>query len=364
MSYNQGNVPGHPYQGGPPQNQGYGAPPPGQPEYPQQYGQLPQPGYGYQPPPGTQAGYAAPGQPPVAYGQPYAGPSSPATPYAPPDRMGSQASLYREDSLIQLPLQGPVPTSPYGNVPHGHAGATPYAGPYLKLGLCTDTAWNASVLVVCQSATPPTLVLEAHAGPATLTSRLIDTFMSHHFYRVDLSLQMLPGQEQKFTYHISYNPAIQFTFYVPASDNPSWKWAFYSCNGFSLNVPDERRKEMGGVTPLWRDMMYQHTAVSPFHAMVGGGDQVYADGVFRVLPSILEWMEVKGKEERKVHPWTARMEEETCRFYCELYLQCFGEEVIRDALASIPYVFAIDDHDLFDGVGSKWTRRFAGLSEN
>ncbi|KAJ3042628.1 hypothetical protein HDV00_006907 [Rhizophlyctis rosea] len=370
-----------------PQQPGYGAPhphqpaygAPGQPGYPQQpaYGSAGQPGYpqsqpgygapqpgqtGHSPPynapPGPQGGYAAPGQPPVQPGQPYAGPPSASSSYSSlPDRTGSQASLWREDSLPNLPLQGPPPTSPYGHqqhqpVPHGHAGATPYAGPYLKLGLCVEAAWNASILVVSQTDVPPTITLEAHAGPATLESKLIDKFMSHHFYRIDLSLQMLPGQPQKFTYHVSYNPNLKYTFHVPAADNPSWKWAFYSCNGFSLNVPDERRKELGGVTPLWRDLMYQHTAVEPFYAMVGGGDQVYADGVFRVLPSILEWLEIKGKEERRVAPWTEKMDEETNRFYVELYLQCFGEEVIRDALASIPYVFLVDDHDIFDGVGS------------
>ena len=37
---------------------------------------------------------------------------------------------------------------------------------------------------------------------------------------------------------------------------------------------------MGGIQPLWRDVMY--CARTPMHLMVGGGDQLYNDGVWEV----------------------------------------------------------------------------------
>ena len=61
------------------------------------------------------------------------------------------------------------------------------------------------------------------------------------------------------------------------------RWGFFSCNGFG-NAGAEAR--WGGIQPLWRDVMASH-ATEPMHVMVGGGDQIYNDGV-RNTPAIAQ----------------------------------------------------------------------------
>lgn len=52
------------------------------------------------------------------------------------------------------------------------------------------------------------------------------------------------------------------------------------CNGFSAGVnPDDFCGPgfQSGYDPVWIDMLSKH-AEDPFHALVGGGDQLYCDG--------------------------------------------------------------------------------------
>ena len=52
------------------------------------------------------------------------------------------------------------------------------------------------------------------------------------------------------------------------------------CNGFSAGVnPDDFRGPgfQSGYDPVWCDLLAKH-ADQPYHALVGGGDQIYCDG--------------------------------------------------------------------------------------
>jgi hypothetical protein len=54
---------------------------------------------------------------------------------------------------------------------------------------------------------------------------------------------------------------------------------YLQCNGFSAGVnPDDFRGPgfKTGYDPVWMDLLAKH-AETPFHALVGGGDQLYCD---------------------------------------------------------------------------------------
>ena len=72
-------------------------------------------------------------------------------------------------------------------------------------------------------------------------------------------------------------PSGSHNVHLPSRDQP-WHWGFHSCSGFSLSVT---QAEWGGVAPLWNDLLQQHQA-SPIHLVVGGGDQLYNDALFKV----------------------------------------------------------------------------------
>lgn len=55
---------------------------------------------------------------------------------------------------------------------------------------------------------------------------------------------------------------------------------FRQCNGFSAGVNSDDFRGPGfdsGYDPVWIDLLKQHER-KPFHALVGGGDQIYCDG--------------------------------------------------------------------------------------
>jgi hypothetical protein len=55
--------------------------------------------------------------------------------------------------------------------------------------------------------------------------------------------------------------------------------AAHSCNGFSAGVNEDEFRGPGfesGYDPLWVDLLRRHKD-RPFHALVGGGDQLYCD---------------------------------------------------------------------------------------
>lgn len=59
-----------------------------------------------------------------------------------------------------------------------------------------------------------------------------------------------------------------------------WTYLFFVCsNGFSAGInPDDFRGpgHASGFDPLWTDLLEKH-AERPYHALVGGGDQIYCD---------------------------------------------------------------------------------------
>lgn len=153
-------------------------------------------------------------------------------------------------------------------------------------------------------------------------------------------------------------------FVVPASQRDrahTFRVAYGSCNGFS------NPKDIKGVLDphaLWKVLWSQHTkpvfwegmgaVVRPYHLLVLGGDQLYADDIWG-LQSLRDWNDLPDEfkwREPGVEIKTPRLREEIERFYFDLYCRQWSREGIREVLASIPTLMMWDDHDIFDGWGS------------
>lgn len=77
-----------------------------------------------------------------------------------------------------------------------------------------------------------------------------------------------------WSYSIDVDPSQIFNFHVAAANDKEWKFAFFSCNGFSTSVSPEERAKLGGVGALWNDVLNVHKKPgNAFHVMLGGGDQ-------------------------------------------------------------------------------------------
>jgi hypothetical protein len=103
--------------------------------------------------------------------------------------------------------------------------------------------------------------------------------------------------EREMAISYSVNNGQSIDFFVPGR-NQNFRWATHSvststwcvyydaqvfarsqCNGFSAGVNTDLFRAPGfqsGYDPVWMDLLYRH-GQQPFHALVGGGDQLYCD---------------------------------------------------------------------------------------
>lgn len=198
-------------------------------------------------------------------------------------------------------------------------------------------------------------ILDAHVvvDGKTVPAMLVDTVYSGKFWRAAVELPV-PGLGQQVSYRIeldgrqaiSKSSKTQWAFYQPGEKEDA-RLAYGCCNGFSdLKLMNNTKRPYA----LWEQLLAMHDA-APFSALLLGGDQVYADSAWTVLPTLREWnaLPLADKLKRKA---TKPMLEQLDRFYCELYCERWQQTNLAHALASIPNVMMWDDHDIIDGWGS------------
>jgi phosphodiesterase/alkaline phosphatase D-like protein len=123
--------------------------------------------------------------------------------------------------------------------------------------------------------------------------------------------------------------------------------AYASCNGFS-SLRDMKKIE--DKNALWTNMSREHEQ-KPFHLLLMGGDQVYADSIWETVPSIIRWAE-KSWGKRKKAKFTQEMHFQVQKFYFDLYCTRWAQAEPAKMLARVPTLMMWDDHDIFDGWGS------------
>ncbi|KAK9451648.1 uncharacterized protein V1518DRAFT_409150 [Limtongia smithiae] len=234
-----------------------------------------------------------------------------------------------------------------------------FFGPYLRYGNIDlqKGIWYGSVLLVIDSEAAPYFQIhptEDLAQMRAIDPILIYQFQNYRFFRYNLQLTQLPDDRgQYWTYAITHlGVTFTYPFLVAGARETSWRFVAFSCADFSLSVKEEERRELGGVGYLWEDVLTQHRRVGGLHAMLGGGDQIYADRMWPEIASLQDWLHTKGKENRRRYEWTPRLEDDMNLAYFFFYTSHFDRAGIRDCLAQIPNLFQIDDHDIFDGFGS------------
>lgn len=257
--------------------------------------------YANQPPLGS------PGFPPGTPGFP------PQSAGFPPGKMGfpPPESVYSGSSATLIGSPAPsamgIPTTPGFGPPPGAAftpvsipGAgidqfpiTPvngeYFGPYLRYTNMNleRGIWLGSIMLVTEYGQAPTIHIhmsrDLSPNPRQLKGMPIYTHRSWTFFRYDIDLQMEEMPEM-WTYAIS-TPlgCTRFEYLVAGRYERNWRFIGHSCNEFSLGVKPEERVKMGGHGFMWKDLMSKHLDCGGFHAQIGGGDQIYADRMWKEL---------------------------------------------------------------------------------
>ena len=218
-------------------------------------------------------------------------------------------------------------------------------GPVLLFRGARDRSLDLSALagVAGEDAPPPLGAGEELVLPRRLAGRC-----GRSLWRYDFSLPR--GDERSSEYRIGQR---SWRVHLPADDGPL-RLAFTACNGSeqgntweSLQARNERWLHLAGVH-----------AERPFHLLLQGGDQLYADQIWHDVPALAAWKRLAWWRRRKAgfSPATA---EAVADDYFQRYWWLWSQPQLAPVLATIPSLMMWDDHDIFDGWGSwseKWQR--------
>jgi hypothetical protein len=217
-------------------------------------------------------------------------------------------------------------------------------GPILYFRGAREGWWSLAVLVATADGDRPAS-LETEAGaayPSLLASRC-----GYTLWRYDLSLPQGEAASCQ-EYNIGRE---SWRVHLPAASG-ALRMAYSACNGSEnadawaeLDVRNER----------WLHLASEHGR-DPFHLLLQGGDQLYADPLWKEVPALRRWKKL---------PWWRRCRtrfpretaEAVADHYFRYYLRLWGQPQVAPVLASIASLMMWDDHDIFDGWGS-WSAKW------
>jgi hypothetical protein len=219
-------------------------------------------------------------------------------------------------------------------------------GPILGFRGAQNGRWQTSALVVTSEKdfTPEisfknSAALASSAKPA----KLLKTVGESRVWRLEWEIEQ-GNQQQSVEY--SADGTNYFVYTVPELGKPL-RIAYGSCFGFSKL---SEMKKVKNKNQMWDKLLGEHRQ-KPYHLMIHGGDQVYADLMFETVAPLKEWQELKIKDRIKA-PFTAELERLVPEFYFKLYSDRWSAPGPADALHQIPSLMMWDDHVIFDGWGS------------
>ena len=229
-----------------------------------------------------------------------------------------------------------------------------------------DNNWNLNILVVTQSGLPQQAKADVEVAGISVNNQaqLLDTYKDvagqiNFFWSYPVSIKQ-NNQEQMIPYYVDGK---SYSFKVPAI-NQNNHFAMYSCNGYQTI---EDKETVGGISPMWDKLRALHEE-KPLHLLIGGGDQIYADGVVHktkkdepvnnknapmglfALPSLKNWLN-DGNPNYDA-PFTEEIKTEVAEFYFTQYREQYNIPALAKMQAQVPQLVTGDDHDFFDGIGS------------
>ncbi len=221
-------------------------------------------------------------------------------------------------------------------------------GPILSFRGVLNNRWCVSVLVACDT-DDAALALDWQVDSAASISVAAVSLGSYpsptptvQLWRFDLAIT-LKKTAQQGRYRLA---GAEYLFSVPAKAAMP-VMAYVSCNGFSsLKLMNNTKNPYA----QWISLRKKH-AEAGYQLLMMGGDQVYADSMFDVIPALHDWLALP-LDKKIIQPYTATMSKAVERFYHQLYIKRWAQPDMAAMLAGIPSVMMWDDHDIFDGWGS------------
>ncbi len=207
-------------------------------------------------------------------------------------------------------------------------------GPVLFFRGAEAGAWRLSALVVDRAVPPPLRTAAGTVDPVRLSA-----WRGATVYRYDFAVPADgPGPH---AYSIGEG---RWDVHTPAGG--SLHLAYTACNGTEGDGAWGSGRERN---ERWLHLAAAHQR-APFHLLLQGGDQLYADALWRT-PVFAQWRRRPAGPHLST-PFTPDMDEAARDFYFESYCRLWAQPELAPVLASIPSLMMWDDHDIVDGWGS------------
>lgn len=215
-------------------------------------------------------------------------------------------------------------------------------GPVLYFRGEQSERWRLSVLFVLEGEAEPEDLRVDGVGLA-VPPRHVGCWRTRHVWRFDFAV---PRGADESTITYGFEEGTRWRVTVPGL-GARVRIAYTSCNG----VEDEATMAAHPAprNALWGDVFDRH-AQYPFHLLLQGGDQLYADAVWQ-CPLLARWR-TRPAPARYEEPMEPAMAEEAMAFYFNHYLKTWSQPEVAAVLSQVPSVMMWDDHDIFDGYGS------------
>lgn len=202
-----------------------------------------------------------------------------------------------------------------------------------------DQCWRLSALVDSNGPPPSLDLAEAEHS---LVAYELGRRRGRTVWRYDFELP-LAATERALDYHIGER---QGRIHLPAIGGPL-RIAFTACNGFEA---ERTGSQQPARNELWRRLAVEH-ASAPFHLLLHGGDQLYADSLWKEVPVLAAWQRLPARKQLSA-PFTPEMAEAIADYYFARYCWLWEQSELATILPGIPSLMMWDDHDIFDGWGS------------
>lgn len=203
------------------------------------------------------------------------------------------------------------------------------------------TFWHLTALLVLEGeGPPPALVVDGpqdDAAPERFGARL-----GRSLWRYDFKLEL--GDHERVVAYGVGEPRQRI--HLPALRGPL-RIAFTACNGSEGERTGQSRP---GRNDLWRKLDREH-ARAPFHLILHGGDQLYADSVWDEVEELAAWRKLPSGQ-RLAAPFTETMARKVGDYYFNRYCWLWEQPELEPLLPAVPSLMMWDDHDIFDGFGS------------
>jgi len=122
---------------------------------------------------------------------------------------------------------------------------------------------------------------------------------------------------------------------------------YVSCNG---QEHGDRERDDDERNALWHRLAGHHEQ-RPFHLLLHGGDQIYADEMLDTHPALQAWRDATGDTDCGAGDVEA-VRERLAAYLLQRYVELYAQAAPGWMLARVPSLCMWDDHDICDGWGS------------